>query len=55
MSYENKIRILENQLKQLQNSEIQNKEKISEILNELRILRKAQYEENQRVNFEDDR
>ena len=55
MSYENKIRILENQLKQLQNSEIQNKEKILEILNELRILRKAQYEENQRVNFDDDR
>lgn len=55
MSYENKIRILENQLKQLESAENKDKEKISQVLNELRQLRKAQYEESQRVNFDDDR
>ena len=55
MSYENKIRILENQLKQLESSENKDKEKISQVLNELRQLRKAQYEESQRVNYDDDR
>lgn len=55
MSYENKIRILENQLKQLQSLENKDVEKITQVLNELRQLRKAQYEESQRVNFDDDR
>ncbi len=55
MSYENKIRILENQLKQLENVETKDKEKIQSVLNELRQLRKAQYEESQRVSFDDDR
>ncbi len=55
MSYDNQIRILENQLKQLESIEPKNTEKISQILSELRILRRAQYEENQRVKFDDDR
>lgn len=55
MSYENKIRVLENQLKQLENTEPVDNAKIQQILNELRTLRKAQYDESQRVNFDDDR
>lgn len=55
MSTENKIRILENQLKQLESTENSDKEKITQIVNELRQLRKAQYDESQRVNFDDDR
>ena len=55
MSYDNQIRILENQLKQLESAENKDTEKISQVLNELRKLRKAQYEESQRVNFDDDR
>ena len=55
MSYENKIKVLENQLFQLENSEVKDKEKIYQILNELRELRRAQYDESQRVNFDDDR
>lgn len=55
MSYDNQIRILENQLKQLESIEPKNAEKISQVLNELRVLRRAQYEESQRVNFDDDR
>ena len=54
MSYENKIRILENQLKQLESAEDKDKEQIQKVLNELRQLRKAQYEESQRVSFDDD-
>lgn len=55
MNYDNQIRILENQLKQLESVEPKNTEKISNMLNELRTLRKAQYEESQRVNFDDER
>jgi len=54
MSYDNKIRILENQLKQLESAENKDKEQIQKVLNELRQLRRAQYEESQRVNFDDD-
>lgn len=54
MSYDNQIRILENQLKQLESVENKDKEKINQVLNELRRLRKAQYEDNQRVNFDDE-
>lgn len=55
MSYDNQIRILENQLKQLQNAENKDTEKINKVLNELRTLRKAQYDDSQRVNYDDDR
>lgn len=54
MSYENQIRLLENELKQLENR-TENKDpfRMAQIINELRRLRKEQYEENQRVNFDD--
>lgn len=55
MSYDNKIRMLENQLKQLENADVKDTEKISQVVNELRQLRRLQYEESQRVNFDDDR
>ena len=54
MSYDNQIRILENQLKQLESTENKDKEKLSQVLTELRQLRKAQYEENQRVGYGDE-
>ena len=54
MSYDNQIRILENQLKQLESAENKDKEKINQVLTELRRLRKAQYDDSQRVNFDDD-
>lgn len=56
MDYSNQIRVLENQLKQLeQGTDKKDLEKIAQIINELRRLRKAQYEDNQRVNFDDER
>lgn len=55
MYYDNQIRILENQLRQLESVEPKNTEQISKIVNELRTLRKAQYEESQTVSFDDDR
>jgi hypothetical protein len=55
MSYDNEIKILENQLKLLENTEPMDSEKISKILDQLRSFRRAQYEESQRVNFDDDR
>lgn len=55
MSLDNQIRILENQLRQLECVEPKNTEQISKILNELRTLRKAQYDEGQTVSFDDDR
>ena len=55
MSYDNQIRILENQLRQLESVEPKNMEQISKILNELRTLREAQYEESQLISFDDDR
>ena len=54
MDYSNQIRILENQLKHLESAENKDKEKIDKVLNELRRLRKAQYEENQRVGYGDE-
>lgn len=55
MDYEYKIKLLENQLRQFENVEPKDIEKISKILNELRTLRRSQYEESQSVNFDDDR
>jgi|LakMenE18May11ns_1017448.scaffolds.fasta_scaffold9933552_5 hypothetical protein len=54
MDYSNQIRILENQLKHLESAENKDKEKIDKVLNELRLLRKAQYEENQRIGYGDE-
>lgn len=55
MDYSNQIRVLENQLKQLeQGTDKKDLEKIAQLINDLRRLRKAQYEENQRIGYGDE-
>jgi len=57
MSYTHQIRILEAELKQLESSD--NKEdlyRITEIINQLRRLRREQWEEeHERVGYDDER
>ena len=57
MSHENQIRILEAKLKQLEQSDDKdNLPKMAEIINQLRRLRRAQWEEDhERVHFDDER
>jgi hypothetical protein len=57
MAYTNQIRILENKLKQLeQGTDKEDLKKMAEIINQLRVLRKLEWEEKyERVNMEDDR
>jgi hypothetical protein len=57
MSYSNQIRILEAKLKQLEQSDDKKDlEKMAQIINDLRRLRKLEWEENyERVNIDDDR
>lgn len=57
MAYTNQIRILENKLKQLeQGTDKEDLKKMAEIINELRVLRRLEWEEKyERVNMEDDR
>jgi hypothetical protein len=57
MGYSNQIRILENKLKQLENSTDKNDpEKMAQIINDLRRLRRLEWEENhERVNIDDER
>ncbi len=57
MGYSNQIRILENKLKQLENSTDKNDpEKVAQIINDLRRLRRLEWEENhERVNIDDER
>ena len=57
MAYTNQIRILENKLKQLeQGTDKEDLKKMAEIINQLRVLRRLEWEEeHERVNMEDDR
>jgi hypothetical protein len=57
MAYTNQIRILENNLKQLeQGTDKEDLKKMAEIINQLRVLRRLEWEEKyERVNMEDDR
>lgn len=57
MGYSQKIRILEEKLRQLENgNDKEDLKKMSDIINELRRLRRAQWEEEyERVNLDDDR
>ena len=57
MSYDNQIRILENKLKQLEKSSDNNDLKeMANIINQLRRLRRAKWEEDyERVNLDDER
>ncbi len=57
MAYINQIRILENRLKQLeQETDKKDLKKMAEIINQLRVLRRLEWEEeHERVNMEDDR
>lgn len=57
MAYTNQIRILENRLKQLeQETDKKDLKKMAEIINQLRVLRRLEWEEeHERVNMEDDR
>lgn len=57
VAYTNQIRILENKLKQLeQGTDKEDLKKMAEIINQLRVLRKLEWEEKyERVNMEDDR
>ena len=57
MAYTNQIRILENNLKQLeQGTDKEDLKKMAEIINQLRLLRRLEWEEKyERVNMEDDR
>lgn len=57
VAYTNQIRILENNLKQLeQGTDKEDLKKMAEIINQLRVLRKLEWEEKyERVNMEDDR
>jgi len=57
MGYSQQIRILEAELKQLeQNDDKKNPNRISQIIDQLRRLRKLEWEENyERVIMEDDR
>jgi hypothetical protein len=57
MGYSNQIRILENKLKQLeQGTDKKDLEKIAQIVNDLRRLRRLDWEENhETVNIDDER
>lgn len=57
MSYANQIRILEQKLKQLdQGTDKKDLEKMAQIVNDLRRLRRLEWEENhERVGFDDER
>lgn len=56
MSYSSQIQNLERQYKLIENSKEQKDlDKKTEILNELRRLRRLDYEDKQRVNLDDDR
>lgn len=57
MAYSNQIKILENKLKQLENStDKKDLEKMAQIINDLRRLRRLEWEENhERVNIDDER
>lgn len=57
VAYTNQIRILENKLKQLeQGTDKEDLKKMAEIINQLRVLRRLEWEEeHERVNMEDDR
>ena len=57
VAYTNQIRILENNLKQLeQGTDKEDLKKMAGIINQLRVLRKLEWEEKyERVNMEDDR
>jgi hypothetical protein len=57
VAYTNQIRILENNLKQLeQGTDKEDLKKMAEIINQLRLLRRLEWEEKyERVNMEDDR
>jgi hypothetical protein len=57
MSYSTQIRILENKLKQLEHSkDKKDVEKAVQIINDLRRLRRLDWEENhERVNIDDER
>jgi len=57
VAYTNQIRILENNLKQLeQGTDKEDLKKMAEIINQLRVLRRLEWEEKyERVNMEDDR
>jgi hypothetical protein len=57
MSYAHQIRILEAELKQLENSDDkENLKRMADIINQLRRLRREQWEEDhERVNLDDDR
>jgi len=57
MSYDNQIRILEAELKQLENSQDKKDlEKMAQVINDLRRLRRLKWEEeHERVNFDDER
>jgi hypothetical protein len=57
MAYTNQIRILENNLKQLeQGTDKEDLKKMAEIINQLRVLRRLEWEEKyERVNMEDER
>ncbi len=57
MSYDNQIRILEAKLKQLeQSTDKKDLEKMAQVINDLRRLRRLKWEEeHERVNFDDER
>jgi|694.fasta_scaffold11338_30 hypothetical protein len=57
VAYTNQIRILENNLKQLeQGTDKEDLKKMAEIINQLRVLRRLEWEEKyERVNMEDER
>jgi len=57
MNYDNQIRILEAKLKQLeQSTDKKDLEKMAQVINDLRRLRRLKWEEeHERVNFDDER
>jgi hypothetical protein len=57
MSYDNQIKILEAKLKQLeQSTDKKDLEKMAQVINDLRRLRRLKWEEeHERVNFDDER
>lgn len=56
MSYAYQIRLLENQLKQLEKgSDKKDLEKMADIINQLRRLRRLEWEEREIVNIGEDR
>lgn len=57
MSYDYQIRLLESELKKLENgSDNKDLKRMTDIINDLRRLRRLKWEEeHERVNFDDDR